>query len=1457
MSKIQKYLLLLLTPIMIFMGLSTPQTVNADSGVELTKVITDISIWDVGNGQTLNKDGAGNYQLIKDSAYRFESQFDLSHYDGKLKDGDYFTFTIPAPITVENTNFDLKDKETDVAVGAAVVTSNGEGQGGTVKVTMKNLAEYLKKKGGNQIQGVKGTFYTEFKVTQVLDGKTLSYSESETSKEISHTISVKERGENDYTEGIKKENFAKIHGVMKEEHWDSAILNKSGEYMHKWTLRVNTNQSSYGTITLKDAVPDDSAPMQYIPEYMEVQAGYFDSSLNLRGNKILKKGEDYVVEYNSSYTQMTLKILNASARLAENGKPATYNVYYATTSPANGTNVINELSMSGDDKELTTSTERTTTKHRVTRSTKITTGGTIQLDTGYRITLYKEDAETAQMLNGAEFEITSPSGEKETVKIEKDGVAQSKVYSAEEVKKGEFTVVETKAPKGYVLDPTPFKVTVGENGIVRRVKNTKEKVSVPVTKKWEDGDNQDGKRPETVTVQLYANGKAVDGQTVTLNDANNWTAKFENLAKTDDDGKEINYTVKEVDVDGYTSEVSGDVANGYTITNTHKPEVTEISGKKTWSDNNNQDNKRPDSITVNLLANGKQVATKQVTAADEWKYSFKDLPKYDAGKEITYTIEESPVDGYTVEVKGYDISNTYAPAKVDIAGTKTWNDNNNQDGKRPDSITVNLLANGEKVASQVVTADNNWAYSFTNLDKYKDGKEIVYTVSEEPVDDYTVEVKGYNITNTYTPEVTEISVEKVWNDAGNQDGKRPQAITVQLYANGQALVGKTATLNDANAWQATFSNLPAKEAGKDIVYTVKEVDAPAGYVTTSSIAGNKVTITNTYSPAMTSISGTKTWDDGGNQDGKRPASITVNLLANGQKVQSKTVTEADGWNYSFDNLPQYANGQLITYTIEEEAVVGYTATINGANIINSYSPEKVNIAVQKNWDDADNQDGKRPDKITVELYADGTLVDSKDITPAADGTWKTDFTGLPKYKDGQEIAYTIKEVAVDGYATTIDGANGQYTITNTYTPEKVALTGQKIWNDGNNQDGKRPATITVELLADGTPTGITAEASEATNWSYTFSNLDRYKAGQEIVYTVREVVVPDGYTAAVNGMNVTNSHTPEVTEISGQKTWDDNNNQDGIRPETITVHLLANGEETGLSVTTTADKDWAYSFKDVAKYKDGKEIVYTVREDVVAGYDAKIDGLNITNTHVPEVVTLTGTKSWNDGNNQDGIRPKSITVRLFADGKDTGLSATVTKDTDWTYSFKDLPKYKDGKAIVYTIREDKVSGYDAKIDGLNITNTHTPAIVNLKGQKVWDDEDNKAGIRPKSITVRLLADGKDTGKYVVVTADSKWTYSFKNLPKYKNGKAIVYTISEDPVAGYTTKIDGMTITNTHKPDKPTPPPSEEPNKPSPKSKGGRKSALPKTGEASSWLLVLSGLGLLGVVGYFIRKGPKA
>ncbi|MCW1043360.1 Cna B-type domain-containing protein, partial [Streptococcus anginosus] len=79
------------------------------------------------------------------------------------------------------------------------------------------------------------------------------------------------------------------------------------------------------------------------------------------------------------------------------------------------------------------------------------------------------------------------------------------------------------------------------------------------------------------------------------------------------------------------------------------------------------------------------------------------------------------------------------------------------------------------------------------------------------------------------------------------------------------------------------------------------------------------------------------------------------------------------------------------------------------------------------------------------------------------------------------------------------------------------LTGQKTWNDANNQDNIRPTEIKVRLLADGKDTGKMATASAATGWKYSFEGLDRYKDGKEIVYSVEEVDVPKGYQSKVNG----------------------------------------------------------------------------------------------------------------------------------------------------------------------------------------------------------------------------------------------------------------------------------------------------------------------------------------------------
>ncbi|UVH25074.1 Cna B-type domain-containing protein (plasmid) [Lacticaseibacillus paracasei] len=372
-------------------------------------------------------------------------------------------------------------------------------------------------------------------------------------------------------------------------------------------------------------------------------------------------------------------------------------------------------------------------------------------------------------------------------------------------------------------------------------------------------------------------------------------------------------------------------SKGATATITDKKAVTTVSGTKTWKDNDDQDGKRPDSIKVNLLANGKVVQIKTVTASDNWKYSFTNLPEFENGQKITYTVTEDAVAGYTSTIDGYNITNNHTPATVKVSGTKTWNDNNNQDGIRPSSITVNLLANGQQVASKKVTASDNWQYSFDNLAAYANGQKITYTVTEDAVAGYTSTIDGYNITNNHTPATVKVSGTKTWNDNNNQDGIRPSSITVNLLANGQQVASKTVSASDN--WQYSFDNLAAYANGQKITYTVTE-NAVEGY--TSAVNGYNVT--NCHTPATVKVSGTKTWKDNNNQDGIRPSSITVNLLANGRQVASKTVSASDNWQYSFDNLAAYANGQKITYTVTEDAVAGYTSTVDGYNITNTHNP---------------------------------------------------------------------------------------------------------------------------------------------------------------------------------------------------------------------------------------------------------------------------------------------------------------------------------------------------------------------------------------------------------------------------------------------------------------------------------------------------------------------------------------
>ncbi|EEY80523.1 MULTISPECIES: Cna B-type domain-containing protein [Streptococcus] len=127
------------------------------------------------------------------------------------------------------------------------------------------------------------------------------------------------------------------------------------------------------------------------------------------------------------------------------------------------------------------------------------------------------------------------------------------------------------------------------------------------------------------------------------------------------DSKEVKVTVKVVDVLG---EKFGSVSydGDATFTNTYKP-VTSVSGHKTWVNDTNMT--RPQSITVNLYANNQVVASKVVSEADGWNYTFSGLPVNDQnGQKIIYTIGEDAIVNYSSKVEGYDLINTYDPPTI-------------------------------------------------------------------------------------------------------------------------------------------------------------------------------------------------------------------------------------------------------------------------------------------------------------------------------------------------------------------------------------------------------------------------------------------------------------------------------------------------------------------------------------------------------------------------------------------------------------------------------------------------------------------------------------------------------------------------------------------------------------------------------------------------------------------------
>ena len=943
-----------------------------------------------------------------------------------------------------------------------------------------------------------------------------------------------------------------------------------------------------------------------------------------------------------------------------------------------------------------------------------------------------------------------------------------------------------------------------------------EKTGITANVTWDDADNQDGIRPKEVTLQLKADGEAVgDAITVKADSNGNWTKTWSNLPVNKEGavGQAIVYTVEESGLpDGYAPAVAIDEETGaITVKNSHTPAVKDLTVSAKWDDADNQDGVRPASVDAVLYA-GDTATDKTVTltAEENWTATIKDMPVYAAGKvgeAVNYSLKAAKeVEDYTSATDGLTLTFTHKAAVTAVTATITWDDAENQDGIRPDSVTLQLKADGESVGSRITVDGTNdkWTKTWYNLPVNKAGKKVTYTVEQTGLrSEYTQATAGdaatgFTITNSYTPKGVDIAVSANWDDQDNQDGIRPEAVEAELYADNVSTNKKVRLTADTD-WKATFEKLAVNKNGKPINYTLQATKVEGYDLTTEGSGADGLVLKYTHKVKAVDVTATVKWADGENQDGIRPNTVNLQLKADGENVGDAIVVNANSnWTKTWSGLAEYKAGKKVTYTVEATGIrseykveiTGDAAT--GFTVTATHVPAKAEVKASVVWDDADNQDGIRPEAVEAEIYA-GDVSNSKKVRLTAENNWTASFGEMELKKDGQEIKYTLVGTKADGYTYTCTGSGAAgLVLTYTHKPEVVSVSVNTTWNDKNNQDGQRPGSYSVQLKADGEATGDVITLNSSNSFAKVWKDLPKYKAGkvgEAVKYEVAVSGLPENYETRTeadgNTFNVINTYIPETVQIPVSVKWDDANNQDGKRLDSVEAELYADGQATGNKVTLDEKNSWKASFAKVDVKKDGKRINYTVKTTENKDYTITTtgnvlddNGVVVTYKHVPETVNVSIKSAWNDANNQDGIRPATISVQLMKDDKEEGDNINLKIASSKTWS--NLPKYANGKEIKYAVAISDVSGYTKKVtgsvaDGYVAAFTHSVYKTSVVVQNTWSDLDNALLTRPSSLTVQIYANGKATSKKVVLNSANKWKATVSGLNKNSAGKKIAYS----------------------------------------------------------------------------------
>ena len=552
--------------------------------------------------------------------------------------------------------------------------------------------------------------------------------------------------------------------------------------------------------------------------------------------------------------------------------------------------------------------------------------------------------------------------------------------------------------------------------------------------------------------------------------------------------------------------------------------------------------------------------------ANEWTYTFTGLPKYNVnGDEIEYIInEQNPGNEFyqksSIDQEQRKITNTFVVPgeKITIPVEKIWDDNNNIAKKRPTSVTIQVKNGEQVVAEETLSEGTNWKKEIS-VAKYDSlGREIIYTVEEKDLNNifYTSEntevtgdqVQGFKVTNKFVvpDENTEVSVTKVWEDNGNEKGRRPESIIVSVEGDqdpsteGNEITKEYELTGEStvNEWTYTFTELPKYDInGNEIEYTIDEKDLNNGFYEKANVDQAQRKITNKMIKIPMNVI-TKYLEKGTNKV------LAEEERIEGYEGQEYETKQKEIENYVLIEDTKNTKGTMVlsknpdgTYNTEIEVIYYYLKQAGGVieNHIDITTNEKIETQEHKgNVGDSydipvkefagydivneklpDNSKGKMTeDKIVVNYYyikqakltveyidkQTGEKLDEKEIKGHIGDNYKTEEKQFPYYK------YVEKAGSTEGKMT-----EDKMTVIYYYEKQIFNLSVDKWISgatiDGVSQQGQNYNTKD-QLYKIDIHRKKTTTAEVKITYTIRISNTG------EIEGTVGEIVelIPEGYT---------------------------------------------------------------------------------------------------------------------------------------------------------------------------------------------------------------------------------------------------------------------------------------------------------------------------------------------------------